>query len=444
MNHSNQKFSEGKSHRQDKVLVCGIDLGQKEDAFEIADPTNGLISNGKMDHSYNSICDFISELEDYRDEHGYKDITFAMEGTGHMWIQMASFLQRKGHKARLVRNDAVKNKRKLSGHHRHRSDSRAAHHITDLALDGNLLDRRLETQEPWISLRGCAREYQLIIDSITKEKQRIRDFLRNIYPGYEEIFSDPFRLTSMAVLLVLPRVYDLDEDEFIGQVRSHFRGKRLPVGKCREIWRYIHADPPWGYVEGRRAYSQRIGSAARRLTFFKKQKDDLRARLLEAYEQTGYRQNIDSITASRSVQNAIVLGFIGDPSDYHSSGALVRLAGLDIGENSSGTYQGDTQITKCGRGRLRRAVVGSVRRIVNSWQNAAFSEKYYQLMEEKGFAKYQAYCACGAKYLRTVWWLSVHNDTYDPLVARNGLSAADRNLEEEKERSKEVEFNVPL
>jgi len=227
MSYSTQNPSERKPDHRQQVLVCGIDLGKEEHFFEFADPDGQVIAREKLQHSFAAVRRWVRRLDEYRRQHGYQDILFAMEGTGHMWMQMASFLQRMDFEARLVRNAAVKSQRKISGQHGHRSDRRAAHHITELALAGKLLERQVEIEEPWVSLRCWASEYQLLVDEATAEKQRLRDFLHMIYPTYDEFFSDPFRMTSMAVLQVIGEAHSLSEEQFIRKVRSHFSGRRL-------------------------------------------------------------------------------------------------------------------------------------------------------------------------------------------------------------------------
>ena len=423
MSYSKENPSEHKPDHRQQILVCGIDLGKEEHFFEFADPEGQVIAREKLEHNFAAVRRWVGRLDEYRRQHGYRDILFAMEGTGHMWMQMASYLQRMGFEARLVRNAAVKSQRKISGQHGHRSDRRAAHHITELALGGKVLERQLEIEEPWVSLRCWASEYQLLVDDATAEKQRLRDFLHMIYPAYDEFFSDPFRMTSMAVLQVIGQAHSLSEEQFIRKVRSHFPGRRLSVKKCKRLHAYIQSEPAWGYMEAREAVEVRVKSAAERLKLLESQKSRMRRHLLDAYERSGYQHNLDSIHGTQSVHNAVALGLLGDPAQFHSSAAVVRLSGLDVGENTSGDHTGETTITKTGRSQLRRAAICAAKLIINSRKNAAFSDKFYSLITKKNFKKYQAYCALAAKYLRTLWYLSVHGETYDPLIAKNGLAA---------------------
>ena len=350
-----------------------------------------------------------------------------MEGASHFWMPIASLLVRKGYEYRLVENRAVGHQRHLAGQSGHKNDPRDAAHIGSLGSALHFTFTQLPLKEEWIALRSCANEFQELVDLVTAEKNRIHAFLGTIFPGYYTIFHDPFRESSLATLQSLRMAPVLDEKEFVSHVRTFFEGKNLRIKCCKAVWEYVRSEDPWGYVEARTTLVERIASSAERLQLLLKQKDQLKEELLKVYRQIPYASNLDSIHGSSPVENAVLLGILGDPKSFDDARAPVSVAGLDPGERSSGQYHGKTKITKAGRPRLRRAAISAAMAVLQSRKNPDFVRRFFYLQQrsDEPLTALQALCASGGKYLRTAWWLCVKDTNYDPKIAHHGFEKTD-------------------
>jgi hypothetical protein len=234
----------------------------------------------------------------------------------------------------------------------------------------------------------------------------------------------------------------LDEDPFTKLVRTFFPGKCLQVQRCRALWRYANSDNPWGYVEARRALSERIAYAAEKAQLFLDQQQRLRGQIIAVYEHIPYAGNLDSIPGSPPVQNAVFLGILGDPKSYDDPRALVQMAGLNPGQRDSGEHHGPTRITKVGRTRLRRAAVTAAMTILTSRRNPDFVRRFFSLQQRdlNPLTACQALCACAGKYLRTAWWLCVRNTVYDSQIASQGFPWAKRPQSQHQQEELAIEI----
>jgi transposase len=409
----------------EKTMICGIDLAKKRHAFHVLDGSRNLLMRGKIPHSLEGMEQLLKELESLRQHKtNCERILFFMEGASHFWMSIASLLERRGYEYHLVENKAVGHQRHLAGQSGHKNDPRDAAHIADLGSSLHFTFSQLPLKAEWIDLRACAHEYQELVNMITAEKNRIHAFLGTIFPGYYNNFHDPFKKNSLAILQSLNMASVLDKEEFVIYVRKVFMGKNLLVKRCKAIWDYVHSDDPWGYIEARSALLERIKSSAERMQFFLKQQEHLRKHLLSAYRQIPYNSNLDSIQGSSSVENAVLLGILGDPKLFDEARATVSLAGLDAGEKTSGQYHGKTRITKVGRIRLRRAAVSAAMTVLQSRKNPDFVRRFFYLQQRNNRPRtaLQALCACAGKYLRTVWWLCTTNTEYKSELAHHGFS----------------------
>jgi transposase len=409
-----------------RTLICSLDLAKARHAFHVLDSNRESVARGRVPHSAEGLEGLLTQLEALRQDKGCDRIVFFMEGAAHFWMPIASLLERKGYLYRLVQNCAVKHQRHVAGQSGRKNDPLDAAHIGALASALHFCFTQLPRREEWIRLRTCAHEYQELVDLMTAEKNRIHAFLETVFPGYYEIFAEPFGESSLAILRSLPHVPSADPKAFEAQVRRVFQGQSLRVKRCRAAWDYVRSNAPWGYVEARGALSERIASAAERLQLFLQQQDRLREQLVRTYREIPYARNLDSISGSSAVENGVLLGILGDPKEFDDSRTLVRLAGLDPGERSSGQYEGRTPITRAGRARLRRAAMSAAMCVLQSRRNPDFVRRFFYLQNraDQPLLALQALCACAGKYLRTVWWLCVKDMMYDPDVASQGFPPA--------------------
>jgi len=428
-----QKDSRKRELLAGKAMICSLDLAKKRHAFHVLDEDRKCIARGRVPHSLEGVEQLLEQLELLRGQRGCERIVFFMEGASHFWMPIASLLERKGYAYRLVQNRAVKHQRHVAGQSGHKNDPIDADNIGALASALHFTFTRLPRREEWILLRARACEYQELVDLITAEKNRTHALLETVLPGYYDIFVDPFKESALAVLQTLPRARELDEEAFVACVREVFVGKCLLVKRCRAVWAHIHSNDPWGYIEARGALFERVAVVTERLQVLLRQQIQLRERLVVVYRQIPYARNLDSISGSSPVENAVLLGVLGDPKEFDDSRTLVRVAGLDPSERSSGEFQGRTPITKAGRARLRRAAVSAAMSVLRSRKNPDFVRRFFYLQTraDKPLKALQALCACASKYLRTAWWLCTKDETYSSEIASQGIPWAKHDRSED-------------
>ena len=408
----------------DQTMICALDLAKKRHAFHVLNGNRNVLMRGRIPHSLEGMEQLLKKMDSLRQENSNCErIVFFMEGASHFWMPIASLLERKGYEYRLVENRAVGHQRHLAGQSGHKNDPRDAAHIADLGSSMYFTFSQLPLKQEWINLRACAHEYQELVDMIAADKNRIHAFLATILAGYYNIFRDPFGMSSLAILQCLNMAAVLDKEEFVNCVRKVFMGKNLLVKRCKAVWEYLHSDDPWGYIEARPALLERIKSSVERIQLLLKQQNQLREQLLMVYRQIPYSSNLDSIHGSSSVENAVLLGVLGDPKFFDEARATVSLAGLEPGERTSGQYRGKTRVTKAGRTRLRRAAVSAAMAVLKSRKNPDFVRRFFSLQQRKyhPLKAMQALCACAGKYLRTVWWLCTTDTKYKPEIAHYGF-----------------------
>ena len=126
-------------------------------------------------------------------------------------------------------------------------------------------------------------------------------------------------------------------------------------------------------------------------------------------EQIPYSGSILSIKGIGKVTAAGLIGEVGDFRKFRTTAEVLKLAGLDLFEVSSGQHQGKRHISKRGRAFLRKllyfAALGMVRK-------KGIMYATYQRHLEKGMAKPKALIAIARKVLGLVFALVRNHSTY--------------------------------
>lgn len=124
----------------------------------------------------------------------------------------------------------------------------------------------------------------------------------------------------------------------------------------------------------------------------------------------------DKMLGIKGVGIKTVAGFlaeVGDITRYPDQ--IIKLAGLNIRENSSGKHKGQTTITKRGRSRLRALLFRAI--LPMAAKNKEFNalHKYYTTRTENPLKKKQSLTVLCTKLIKIAYKLITEDVSYDPV-----------------------------
>ncbi|MEK7698945.1 MAG: transposase [Planctomycetota bacterium] len=125
--------------------------------------------------------------------------------------------------------------------------------------------------------------------------------------------------------------------------------------------------------------------------------------LLHILHKIPYTGQLLSIPGIGTISLAIVLGEAGDLRRYQRAEELIKLAGLNLFEISSGNHHGQRHITKRGRPLLRKCLFFAALRSVKT--GGAFREEYLRHTKTNQMHKTKALVAISRKLLRVLFAL---------------------------------------
>ena len=176
----------------------------------------------------------------------------------------------------------------------------------------------------------------------------------------------------------------------------------------------VHALAPSsvGLEEGTQALQLSIRQHIETLELLQRQRNQTCEALTEAFLALPEAPYLLSVHGLGLLTAAVILSEIGDPSRYHQSQQLVKLAGLQPVPNTSGRKcRSRTPISRQGRPRLRTALFFAVLRLIQV--DDAFAADYLRLQqrEKNPLLKMQALVVLMNKLLRILWTL-MHQHTF--------------------------------
>jgi len=134
--------------------------------------------------------------------------------------------------------------------------------------------------------------------------------------------------------------------------------------------------------------------------------------LAQVLDQIPYAPQILSIPGVGKITLALLLGEAGDLRRYHKAEELIKLAGLNLFEISSGAHQGRRHISKRGHPLLRKCLFFAALRTVKS--GGAFREVYLRWTETNHMQKTKALVAISRKLLGLLFALVRDHVAYQP------------------------------
>jgi len=137
-------------------------------------------------------------------------------------------------------------------------------------------------------------------------------------------------------------------------------------------------------------------------------------------QEIPYSDSLLSVKGIAEVTVAGLIGEVGDFRQFHALRQVMKLAGLNLFEISSGKHKGNRHISKRGRPVLRKLLYFAA---INTVRKGGVMHASYQRHLERGMPKTKALIAIARKLLRILFALvrdhSQYVETYSQKEALN-------------------------
>jgi transposase len=192
-------------------------------------------------------------------------------------------------------------------------------------------------------------------------------------------------------------------------------------GTCRQLFKALADDR--GVARMRRAALRRARGALADLKYARSRRARAEADMIALLGELGVdADRICQIPGLSPATLAAILAETGDLRQYESSSAVVKHAGMSPARNESGSFRGQTRISRRGRPALRLAAWRATWAVLRHCD--VLAAKHAALTgrdDDSRLTPEQARVACAASLLRWIWSLTVHGTRWDPKIAAGQL-----------------------
>lgn len=403
------------------TLIIGIDIAKDKHVARAQDDRGiefgkRLIFENRM-HGFQMLLDWVNR---HQQENDKNHVIFGVEPTGPYWLNLAYFLTAKGYDFVLVNPMHVKKSKELDDNSPTKNDTKDARVIAQLIKDGrysvpNLLE----------GIYAELREGVKIRDQLTQQlaitEGRIQNLIQRYFPEFFDVFGDWKGKAALCTLKLFPfpsQMKEMTPEEVLSKWKPFVQ---RAVGMKRATKLVETAKKSIGIQIGIQFAKREMEYLIDQYELYQTQLEELDQELEALVETIPGAKQMMNIPGLGVTTVALFFAEVGDLTKYSHPQQLVNLAGLSLREHRSGTFKGQTRITKRGRSRLRKAMYLAIRPLVAHNPTFKALHQYYTKRSERPLKKQQSLIALCCKLLRVLFVIGQKQCEFDGSKLLRGL-----------------------
>jgi transposase len=239
---------------------------------------------------------------------------------------------------------------------------------------------------------------------------QLQDLVFILFPEFLQVMKDVKTKTAQYLLRHDPTPQDIVKRGFETLVSILKRVSRGKLGRARAQALYEAAGQSVGLQEGKRGILLEMEEILSGLEACNRFIEKIEEEMVRYLQEIPYS---DSLLSVKGIGEVTVSGLIGEVADFrqfHTLREILKLAGLDLFEISSGKHKGNRHISKRGRPLLRKLLYFAA---INTIRKGGVMHTCYQRHLETGMPKTKALIAIARKLLGILFALVRDHSQYD-------------------------------
>jgi transposase len=379
----------------EKTLIVTVDLGKTTNTGYGRCPNGKEIKPFEFFNNVQGFKKFWDRIVQAKEANYLEEIVVGFESTGSYGEPLQHFLMKRSVTLVQVNPMHTKRLKELQGNSPNKTDRKDPRVIADIIELGHALTVIIP-EGVAAELRRLTHARERVSRRRTALFNQIQDLVFIIFPEFLQVIKD-IKILSAQYLL---RHYPCPEEVVqCGLENLSFILRRISRGKLKEERvqaLYAAAEHSVGLQEGRRAIlleMQEILSGIESADKFILKVEQEMAALLP---EIPYSHSILSLKGIGEVTAAGLIGEVGDLGKFHTLSEVMKLAGLNLFEISSGKHKGNRHISKRGRSLLRKILFFAA---LNTVRTGGVMYATYQRHLGKGMPRIKALVAVERKLL---------------------------------------------
>lgn len=344
---------------------------------------------------------FLNKVEKFRIKKGLHKILFGLESTGTYGDALIYYLHKRGMEIVQVNPMHTKRVKEIQGNSQNKTDKKDPKVIADIIALNNYLTVIIpEGVSAELRRLSHFREHKL--EDINRIYNRIESQIVLIFPEFLHVMKILKTKTSVYLLKHYPTpqaIQSLGLDE-LTEVIERVSRKRLGRERAEEL--YNAALFSGGIDEAAEIIAEGMRMSLDEIELYDGHLSHIEQKMENRLQQVPYSGFIMSIRGIGAISTAVIIGEVGDLRKYKSKQELLKLAGLNLFEISSGKHNGEKHITKRGRSLLRKILFYAA---LNAIRKNGILHDTYKSYLDRGMQKIKAVIAISRKLLGIIFAL---------------------------------------
>lgn len=389
-----------------KTVIAAVDIGKSLHYGYFRAPNGNDVIPFRFYNSKKSYDMFWSALCRFKEREGLEEIVVGFESTGPYAEPLCSFLWKKP--VQLVQINPMHTKRvkDLTGNSPNKTDRKDPRVIADVISLGHALTL-VVPEGPAAELRRLTQARERVIKNRTAMTNQLQHLMYVIFPEFLEVL----KISSKSAMYMIKH-YTTPETicalglEAVSEILRKVSRGRIGQDRAKEL--YEAAQNSVGISVGKQSIVFEIEYLVGQIETENRFVADVEKQMLTYLKQIPYSQNILSIKGVGTITVAGLIGEVGDFRKFDTIAEIMKLAGLDLFEISSGMHRGERRISKKGRSLMRKLLFFAAINAVK--KNGIMHDSYHQMLD-RGMVKKKALIAIARKLLGLMFAI-VRDDTH--------------------------------
>src|SRR5512137_3216871 len=336
------------------------------------------------------------------------EVIVGYESTGSYSEPIGHYLSKKPVKVVQVNPMHTKRVKEINDNSPLKTDDKDPRVIADIILLGHALSVVIpEGDAAYLRRLNNARERH--VRERTALVNQLQQLVILLFPEFQKVIKDIKCRTPLYLLKRYPT------PEAISVLEAHVLGEEMRK-KSRGKFREHHADMlitlarnTIGITEGVSGLSIDIRHILVQLEMLEDLIAEIEGEMEKALGRIPYSSKLLSMKGLGVVSVAGIIGEIGDFKKFGTQPEIMKLAGLDLYEISSGKMKGQRRISKRGRGLLRKILYYAA---IQTIRKNGILHEYYTRLTDRGMKRMMALVAVSRKLLGIIYAIVRDNSEY--------------------------------
>ena len=384
---------------KDDTLIVAVDIGMEMNRGYCTTPDGRDIKPFKFDNTREGMDKLWGMVMASKNRFQCEEIIVGYESTGPYGEPMVHYLMKKPVMLVQVNPMHTKRVKEISDNSPLKTDDKDPRVIADIIKLGRTLSIVIpEGDAAYLRRLNNSRERH--VGERTALLNQLQQLVFLLFPEFKKVFKNIKCITPLYLLKKYPTpeaISVLDKDTLGKEMRKQSRGK-FREQHAEMLIRF--AKNTVGIKEGVLGLSMDIRHILAQLEMLNTLIGEIENEMEIALGRIPYSSKLLSITGLGVVSVAGIIGEVGDFKKFQTRGEIMKLAGLDLYEISSGKWKGRRKISKRGRSLLRKILYYAG---IQTIRKNGILHDYYTRLTDGGMKRMKSLVAVSRKLLGIIY-----------------------------------------